>query len=80
MSINNIFPPTLLTPPEIGIISEVFTNPVVKKYLHSLAVEDTKELLALAAMNKTQTEIATAHAIVQGKLSVISTLLSISKE
>jgi len=40
-------------------------------------MEDTKELLAISAISKTDQEIAKAHATVNGKLSVISTLLSI---
>jgi hypothetical protein len=78
MSISSILPLVELSPPEIDIIVETFSNSVVKKYLRSIAIEDTKELLELSALSKPTTEIATAHAIVQGKLSVISTLLSIS--
>lgn len=78
MSLEDIVPITTMSPPEIDLIAETFSNPVVKKYLRSIAIEDTKELLELSALSKPPIEIATAHAIVQGKLSVLSTLLSIS--
>lgn len=77
MSIEDIFPIIELSKGETQTIIEVFSNPTVKKYLRSMAAEDTKELLSLASISKTSTEIATAHSIVQGKLFVLSTLLSI---
>lgn len=77
MSIQTIFPSTELSDTEAEILASIFSNPVVKKYLKVLALEDTKELLALSALSKTNEELVKAHAIVQGKLSIISTLLSI---
>ena len=77
MSIEEIFPLVEMSAGETQTIVEVFSNPTVKKYLRSLAAEDAKDLLNLPALSKTSTEIATAHSIVQGKLSVLSTLLSI---
>jgi len=69
-----------LTKTEEDILVDLLTNPVIKKYLSILAMEDTKELLAFPANSKTAQEIAIAHATVQGKLSVISTLYSITKQ
>jgi hypothetical protein len=80
MSIEDIFPSAELSSGETQTILEVFSNPTVKKYLRNMAAEDTKELLSLAAISKTSDEIATAHAIVQGKLFVLSTLLSIAAQ
>lgn len=78
MSLEHLFPSTELSATELDLIVEAFSNPVVKKYLRLLALEDTKELLALSAISNLDTEIIKAHANVQGKLSVLSTLASIS--
>lgn len=73
-----IFPEQTLSKTEQDILFEIYSNPVVKKHLEIMALEDTIELLEMSAISKTDSEIAKAHATVQGKLSVIATLLSIS--
>lgn len=78
MSLEDLFPSTELSTTELDLITAAFSNPVVKKYLQLLALEDTKELLAFSAISNPDTEIVKAHANVQGKLSVLSTLASIS--
>ena len=75
----SLFPAQKLSKTEEDILLEVYRNPVVKKHLQILAMEDTKELLAFSAISKTDSEIGKALATVQGKLSVIQTLLSISE-
>ena len=77
MSIEDIFPATEFSVTEQNLIAEAFANPLVKKYLKSLAAEDTKELLALSATHLDKDRLAAAHATVQGKLQVVATLLSI---
>lgn len=80
MSLEDLFPTTPFSITETEIIAEIFSNLVIKKYLQRLALEDTKELLALSAISNPDTEIIKAHANVQGKLSVLSTLASISNQ
>lgn len=80
MSLETLFPSTDLSATEADLIASIFSAPVVKKYLRLLAIEDTKELLAISAISNPDSEIIKAHATVQGKLSALSTLISISKE
>ena len=77
MSIEDVFPSNLTSRTEEAIVIEAFSNPAIKKYLRSLALNDTKELLQLSAIATTNESIIKAHAVVQGKLQVIATLLSI---
>lgn len=78
MSIEAIFPSRILSATEEDIIREIFSNPTVKQYLMRMAVEDTKELLKLSAIQTDKEKLAQAHATVQGKLQVIATLLEIA--
>ena len=73
----NLFPEQKLSVTEEDILFDIYNHPVVKKHLQIMALEDTKELLSLSALSKTDSEIAKALATVQGKLSVLKTLLSI---
>jgi len=79
MSLEDIFPATNWTKTEEDIIIQSFSNPAIKKYLRKMALEDTKELLQLSAIATPNEEIVKAHAVIQGKLAVISTLLSIEE-
>ena len=80
MSLETLFPVDHLSATEVDLITEIFSNPLVKRYLQILALGDAKELLALSAISNPDTEIIKAHANVQGKLSVLSTLVSISNQ
>jgi len=80
MAITDLYKPIEISQTEKDIIVESFSNPVIKKYLQSMALEDTKELVAFSAISNQDSEISKAVANVQGKLSVLSTLLSINKE
>lgn len=71
------FPQQTLSETEEMLLFEIYNNPVVKKHLQIMALEDTIELLRLSGINTSDVVIAKAHATVQGKLAVISTLLSI---
>lgn len=78
MSLDSIFPTKNVSDTEESLILEAFSNPIIKQFLTRLAVEDTKELLRLSAINTDKEKLAQAHAVVQGKLQVISTLLEIA--
>ena len=79
MSLHLLIPTPDLSRTEIDIIAEIYQNPAVAKHLRIMALNDTKELLALSSLAKPSDEIAKALAKVQGKLEVLSTLLSISE-
>ena len=78
MSINTLLPSDILSVTEETILSEIFANPTVSKYLKLLAKEAAKELLELSAIRKPAEEIAYAHENVRGQLAVLSTLLSLA--
>lgn len=79
MSLDNIFPPASpLSQTEEDVLAEIYNSPVVLKHLRGMALNDTKELLALSAITSDKERLAQAHAVVQGKLQVIATLLSIA--
>lgn len=75
--IENLFPSVVITPEEETLLLEVFKNPVVRKYLKSLGVEATKELLSLDTISESPESLQKKHTLVAGKLSVISMFLSI---
>jgi hypothetical protein len=72
-----IFPQQELTETEQHLLAEFYNNPVVKKHLQMMALEDTIELLRLSGIQIPNEVLVKAHATVQGKLAVIGTLLSI---
>lgn len=72
-----IFPQQELSQTEQDLLIEVYNNPVVKKHLQIMAMADTLELLRLSAIQTPDNILVKAHATVQGKLAVISTLLDI---
>jgi hypothetical protein len=76
-SISTIVVPEVLTPHEEAEIAALFALPVVKKYLRTMGVNDSSELLALNVLDMTDSSIATRHHFVSGKLAVYATLLSI---
>lgn len=77
MSIEQVFPSKELAPTEQIVLADALTNSSVRKYLGMIAVEATKELLTLSALKVDKDTIALAHAVVQGKLEVLSLLLSL---
>lgn len=77
MSIEDVFPTPAFSDTEKELVAEAFSSPAVRKYLTILAANDTKELLALSAVDNAGDRLVKAHAVVQGKLQVISTLLAI---
>jgi len=79
MSFDNLIESPILTEAEQEHIAIKFSDPVIQKYLKLLAAEDTKELLSFPVLNKSAEEVVRVHATVQGKLLVLSTLLSIGE-
>jgi hypothetical protein len=70
---------TPLSKTEEDIIIDIFSSPVVNKYLMNLGLSYINELASLSVTERDSSEVAKKHALVQGKLSVIETLLSINK-
>lgn len=79
MNINDLIQTESLSKTEENIILDVFSNSVVKKYLRIMGQNDLSELALLSITERDDSVVAKKHALVQGKLSVISTLLSITK-
>ena len=77
MSLDCMFPPITLTDTEQELVAQALSTPAVQKYLRSLARNDSNELLAISSVTTDATVIANMHSVVQGKLQVIATLLSI---
>lgn len=59
-------------------IATTFANPCMKKYLRIMMQNDIIELATISLSEKDDSTIARKHAMVQGKLSVLQTLLNIS--
>ncbi len=75
--LDEVFPPSELSEPESLLLVEIFSNPVVRKYLQILGANAGKELLSLPILDETPESLAKKHILVSGKLDVITTLLSI---
>lgn len=80
MNIADIFEPLTLSKTERDILLDVFSNPTVVKYLKAIAREDLFELATLSITEREDSEVAKKHALVQGKLSTLAALLSISNQ
>lgn len=80
MDINDIFQVSEITKTEVDIIINAFSNPTVVKYLKILAQNDLLELATLSITERDNSEVAKKHALVQGKLSTIAALLSITNK
>jgi hypothetical protein len=76
---DTLFQEAPLTKDEEAVVIEIFSSPVVKKYLRMLGRNDLAELAALSVSNMQDSEVAKKHSLVQGKLSTIVTLLSFKK-
>ena len=75
--------PELLAVPTLSeteqhIIANVFSDPCIKKYLRIMMQNDIIELATISLSEKDDSTIARKHAMVQGKLSVLQTLLNIT--
>jgi len=77
MSLDDAIPNLALSETEEELVREIFTNPLLRKFLRIMALNDAKELLSLSVIGNDKDTLAQAHAVVQGKLQVVSTLLSI---
>lgn len=76
---SNLFPVPTLTKTEEDILLEIFGNPVVKKYLQILSLNDLVELAEISAIQRSSEDIALMHATIRGKLSVLQTLLALAE-
>lgn len=74
-----VFPEIDLSIQESELLMEIFSNPVVRKYLQILGSNASKELLSLPILNETPESLAKKHILVSGKLDVITTLLLITE-
>ncbi len=66
-----------LTKEEINQIQVVLSDPLIKKYFRIMGQQDLAELASLGASSLGDSEVAKKHALIQGKLSTLVTLLSI---
>jgi len=60
-------------------VLEVFSHPMMKKYLRTVARNDLEELASLSTSNLSDGELSKKHSLVQGKLSTELTPLNINK-
>ena len=79
MSIESLFPFQEISQTEVDILKELLSNQTLRKHLSRMALEDTKALLAVSAIQNLDSVIVKAHATTQGRLEVLSTLLSIGE-
>ncbi len=77
MSLENIFPTPVLTETEMDSIAAKLDDPLIKKYFRLMAVNDASDFLALSAIRTPEFGMIQARAVLQGRLEVISALLSI---
>lgn len=80
MNISEIFGVDTITKTETDIIVDAFSHPTIVKYLKIIAKNDLLELATLSITERDDSEVAKKHALVQGKLSTIAGLLSISNQ
>jgi len=80
MNISEVFDIPDLTKTEVDIIVDIFSHPTIVKYLKIIAKNDLLELATLSITERADSEVAKKHALVQGKLSTIAGLLSISNQ
>lgn len=77
-AISYVFPPIEIGDTEMDVIIAALAIPSLQKYLKSLATNSAVDLLAISLLDKTDANIVKLHARIQGRLEVISTLLSIA--
>lgn len=78
MSIHDIFPEQELTETEEDIIALSLDTPLMKRYLRLLSLNDMKDFMSLKAITTPEYGLTQAYAVLQGRMEVVSALLSIS--
>lgn len=73
-----LFPGQILSKTEEDILLEIYKNPTVVKHLQIMAQVVLEELASLNSLEKDDTFLAKAHALVSGKLQILQVLLSIA--
>ena len=76
--LNNLIPTETLSRTEEDIVIDILSNPIIKKYFRILGSTDLKELASLSITERPNEEVAKKHSLIQGKLSVLATLINIS--
>lgn len=66
-----------LTEAEMNQIRTVLSDPLIKKYFRIMGQNDLAELASLGVSSLDDSVVAKKHALVQGKLSTIVTILNI---
>ncbi len=74
-----IFNQETLSEEEKRNLADILTSPLIKKYFRIMGQNDLAELAVLSITEKDDSVVAKKHALVQGKLSVIHSILSITK-
>ena len=74
-----LYQDSTLSDADMEWVVEVFGHPTMKKYLSLVGRNDLTELASLSLQNLSDSEVGRKHSLVQGKLSTIVTLLSITK-
>ena len=78
---NSIFPQQTLSDTEIDLIAEIFSNPMVKKYLHTLAYNIGSELVtSVIGTEESEESWVRKEIFLKGQLRTIDALLSINAE
>lgn len=77
---SDILPEHSLTQVQSDHLITMFNDPAVREYLKGLAREVSRDLLELSILSETPESVHNKHLFVSGQLTVLSTLLSISKE
>jgi len=67
-----------LSEAETDVLISLFSNPLIVKYLKIVAKNSLIELATLSSTERVDSEVAKKHALVQGKISTLVTLLSLS--
>lgn len=74
---SEIFYKEILTEGEMKQLQATLSTPLIKKYFRIMGQQDLAELASLGSSSLGDSEVAKKHALIQGKLSTLVTLLSI---
>ena len=72
-------PPESLSVEETHIIEGILTNPVMKKYLHTLLWSSIRELASIPINTLAEEQYKLSHAYVKGSIGVLTTLGSVER-
>lgn len=75
-----LFNEPALNQDEENLLRQVFSNPVVRKYLRVLAQNEVSDFISANMLEDPEILYARKLMDLQGKLSILSTLISISEK